>query len=80
MSDNAIDPAMLTPPIPPKAGRAKELSPDIHAKLRSLGEHFGREGFELASKEGSEEKKPLDEREMMYLVSLLPDLTRACGR
>lgn len=60
----------LTPPLvdasatPPPA-----LSEDDKAALERIKAHFSTEGFSLPVTEGSEEKKALTDREMMYLVS-----------
>jgi len=65
--------SLLQPPASlsvPKASIAP--TPDIIGKLKKLEEHFGKEGFGMAIKEGSMEKAKLGDMEMMYLVCLNP--------
>lgn len=70
--------ALLTPPAGAERAQPPTAWTGDTAAVDQIAEHFNAPGFELAVKEGVEDKAPLSEREMMFLVSHhIPGATQA---
>ncbi len=70
MAEKEFDASYLEPPLsnnPPP--RTPQVNAETSAKLKKLEEYFGKEGYEVAVSMGSGEKRRLNEKEMMFLVS-----------
>jgi len=76
MTTAAFDRSLLHPPPSYQAAPEVELSANSLAKLQQITKHFSSPDLELRADETSTERRKLDQREMMFLVSLLT-MTRA---
>jgi hypothetical protein len=84
MSLKPFDTSLLTCPERYKAAPPPDFTPVQITKLDTIDAHFNQDSYQLAVGEGKSEKSPLNEREMMFLVSLdfrqMISADRQCSR